>query len=83
MMSLALSDLTKSFKVWPEAEDKNIFPIFAPNDLPLDYIGDVPDFKYFKDISLFDYNKYVNTFAKGTWSLRKECLLRIRRSGLN
>lgn len=70
MMPLALSDLTKSFKV----EDKNIFPIFAPNDLPLDYIGDVPDFKYFKDISLFDYNKYVKTFAKGSWSLRKESI---------
>jgi hypothetical protein len=60
MMPIALSKLANAFKVLSKA----VFPIFAANDLPLDFIGNVPDFKYFKDISKQDYTDYVHSFDK-------------------
>jgi hypothetical protein len=54
MLPLALSKLASSFNV----SSKSLFPIFAVNDLPLNYIGSVPDKKYFKDITLSEYIAY-------------------------
>jgi hypothetical protein len=58
MMPLSLKQLTQSFKV----DNKDLFPIFAANDLSLNYVGNVPNKSYFKDISESDYNNYVNSF---------------------
>lgn len=60
MMPIALSKLTSAFKVI----SKDVFTIFAANDLPLDFIGNVPDMNYFKDISNDDYTHYVRSFDK-------------------
>jgi hypothetical protein len=55
----SLSKLSKSFKV---DNEKTIFPIFFVKENNLDYEGEVPDIKYFKDISKNDYNKYKSSF---------------------
>ena len=58
ILPVKLKDLATSFNVL----SKGIFPIYAANDLPLDYVGAVPAFKYFEGISLGEYIKYVATF---------------------
>jgi hypothetical protein len=72
LLPVALSALATSFKVL----SKGIFPIFAANDLPLDYVGSVPAFKYFENISILEYIKYVATFnmqhGKQNWSLKEQ-----------
>lgn len=86
MLPLALSKLATSFNV----SSKSIFPIFAPNDLPLNYIGSVPDKQYFKDITRSEYIAYSSNtlFSKYiydrklnkwgwkniNWSLREESI---------
>ena len=58
ILPVALAALATSFNVL----NKGIFPIFAANDLPLDYVGPVPAFKYFEGISMGEYIKYVASF---------------------
>src|ERR1700761_6376197 len=55
----SLMKLCKSFKV---EIAKSIFPHFFVNENNLDYIGPVPDFKYFKNISKEDYLDYCRQF---------------------
>jgi|SRR5882762_155967 len=56
----SLSRLTKNFKV---ENLKTIFPYFFVNENNLDYIGNVPDFKFFGNkTDLTDYNEYKSTF---------------------
>jgi hypothetical protein len=47
LIPVSLKDLGKNFNV----ENKGLFPLFFVNnpEIPLDYIGDVPDFKYFNE----------------------------------
>jgi DNA polymerase type B, organellar and viral len=51
--------LCKSFKV---ENSKSIFPHFFVNENNLNYIGEVPEFKYFDKIKLADYNNYKANF---------------------
>jgi DNA polymerase type B, organellar and viral len=56
----SLSDLTKGFRV---STLKSIFPFLFVNKNNLDYIGEVPQFKYFANkISKIDYNNYISKF---------------------
>ena len=64
----SLDKLAKSFNV---SNKKVIFPIFSVNNYPLDYIGDVPEIKNFKNQS--DYFNYKLKF-KGNWDLKKELI---------
>jgi hypothetical protein len=57
----SLSKLSKSFNI---ENPKSLFPIFFVKENNLDYIGEVPDFKYFKNIKLAEYNKYKASFNK-------------------
>jgi hypothetical protein len=59
MLIVALRNLAKSFGVDTQ---KSIFPHLFVNENNLDYIGEVPDFKYFNNISLNDYNEYKVKF---------------------
>ena len=72
LLPVKLKYLATSFNVL----SKGLFPIFAANDLPLDYVGAVPAFKYFEGISLGEYIKYVATFnlkhGKQNWSLKEQ-----------
>ena len=54
---------------------KSIFPYKFVNENNLDYIGNVPEFKYFDNskIKLADYNNYKSNL-KGQWNLREETI---------
>jgi len=54
-----LRDLAKSFGVNTQ---KSIFPYTFVNENNLDYIGEVPEFKYFDGITINEYNNYKNKF---------------------
>jgi hypothetical protein len=41
---------------------KSFFPHFFVNENNLDYIGEIPDIKYFNNISLDNYNNYKSKF---------------------
>ena len=67
----SLSKLTNGFGV---ETLKSIFPFLFVNENNLDYIGQVPEFKYFDNkINLANYNKYKNNF-NNNWSLRNESI---------
>jgi hypothetical protein len=56
----SLAKLTKGFRV---DTLKSVFPYLFVNENNLEYIGEVPDFKYFDDkINLCEYNNYKNSF---------------------
>jgi hypothetical protein len=59
MLIVSLRKLAKAFGV---INQKGIFPHTFVNENNLDYIGQVPEFKYFDDISLNDYNNYSKQF---------------------
>lgn len=55
----SLAKLCKSFKV---ENSKSIFPHLFVNENNLNYIGEVPNIKYFGKIKLAEYNKYKAQF---------------------
>jgi alkyl sulfatase BDS1-like metallo-beta-lactamase superfamily hydrolase len=56
----SLSKLTKGFGV---ETLKSIFPFLFVNENNLNYIGQVPEFKYFGNkINLSEYNDYISKF---------------------
>jgi hypothetical protein len=55
----SLMKLCKSFRV---ENSKSLFPHSFVNENNLNYIGEVPDFKYFNKITLAEYNKYKANF---------------------
>lgn len=63
----SLKKLAKSFGV----EDKGIFPYSFVNNNNLNYVGPVPEYKYFSGISLETYNNYKTLF-KDNWSMKTE-----------
>lgn len=67
----SLRKLAKSFSV----QNKSIFPYAFVNDnkIDLNYVGNVPDFKYFTDVTLSQY-KYYSTKFTDNWSLKKETI---------
>lgn len=66
----SLMKLCKSFRV---KNEKTIFPHSFVNESNLDYIGPVPDIKYFDNISREDYLEYCKQFDNN-WSLREESI---------
>lgn len=65
----SLAKLAVSFNV----EEKGIFPYSFVNENNLDYIGEVPDFKYFNNITLDQYREYITTVRKN-WNLKIETI---------
>jgi len=68
LLPSSLRKLGNSFKI---ESPKGIFP-FSLTDV--NYKGDVPDIKYFINVSTDDYNKYKNLFIGKIWSFRKEAI---------
>ena len=62
LLPKSLKELSKAFKV----TQKGIFPYAYVNkkDISLDYVGDVPEYKYFESklISYQEYKEYSNRF---------------------
>lgn len=65
-----LRNLAKSFGVDTQ---KSIFPYTFVNENNLNYIGDVPELKYF-DISETEYLNYSNEFEGTSWNLKDETI---------
>jgi hypothetical protein len=59
---LLITSLIKLGKSFGIDTQKSIFPHNFVNENNLDYIGEVPDIKYFDDITLDEYNKYKSNF---------------------
>nr|YP_009649293.1 DNA polymerase family B [Rhizopogon salebrosus]QDA23208.1 DNA polymerase family B [Rhizopogon salebrosus] len=75
ILPASLSKLTKQFSV----DNKGIFPYNFVNDkfntnINLNYIGKVPDFKYFINITIDQYNEYTELFNNKSWSLKEETI---------
>jgi len=66
LLPSSLRKLGKSFNV---NSLKGIFP-YGLSDI--NYIGDVPDIKYFSKINIDEYNKYKDSFNNNIWNFRKE-----------
>lgn len=72
LLNQSLDDLCKSFNV---EVFKGKFPHSFVKPSTLNYIGNTPDYKYWTDISLYDYNKLV----KSDWCLKDECIKYLER----
>ena len=73
MLPSSLDKLSKSFNV---DNGKIIFPIYwllNTLEFNINYIGNVPDIKFFKGISISEYNNYVNE-RNNIWNFKKELL---------
>jgi len=72
LLPSSLKNLAITFKV----DNKDIFPyeFLINTDISLNYIGAVPEFKYFKNISIEEYNKYKEDFINKDWNLRDETI---------
>lgn len=68
-----VAKLAKSFHV----DNKGIFPYDFVTSGNLNYIGDIPDIKYF-NVTSNEYSDYLDSFdtyaAHSTWSLRNETI---------
>jgi hypothetical protein len=59
---ILLTSLFRLCKAFSIKDSKILFPLFFVNENNLDYIGEVPDIKYFDNIDINDYNKYKSKF---------------------
>lgn len=64
----SLDSLTKEFKV---DHEKGVFPYSFVTEKTLNYIGETPDIKFYRNISVSEYNKIYNSKH---WSLKEESL---------
>jgi hypothetical protein len=70
MLIVSLRNLGKVFGVDTQ---KSIFPYNFVSENNLDYIGPVPDFKFFDNITIDEYNKYCEQF-NNNWNLKNESI---------
>lgn len=72
ILTSSLDKLAKQFKV----ENKTIFPYFFVNDenIPLNYVGSVPNLHYFKNLNKIEYDRYVQSYLDSGWDLKKETI---------
>lgn len=73
MMPVSLRKLAKSFGVL----NKSYFPhLFVNDNINFDYVGNVPNFSLFTDITENEYNEYKSLFNNPAmpWSLKNESI---------
>lgn len=72
VLPASLAQLATTFGV----EEKGLYPykFLINTDFMEDYLGDVPDIKFFGNITKEQYNEYCKGFRKGEWSLRDETI---------
>ena len=68
LLPSSLRKLGKSFNI---KSLKGLFP-YALSDI--NYNGNVPDFKYFNNITIDDYNKYKDSFINIKWNFKNEAI---------
>lgn len=72
LLPSSLRKLAKSFNT--EEQYKGTFPILFLDNIKPNYIGPVPDFKYFKDITFEEYQEYLGNYPNNIWSLKDETI---------
>jgi DNA polymerase type B, organellar and viral len=70
---LLLNSLDKLCKSFSVENPKIMFPIFFVNENNLNYIGEVPDIKFFKNINLKNYKNYISSH-NSLWNLKNESI---------
>ena len=70
LLLMGLDKLSKSFKV---TDKKYQFPIFYVNENNLNYVGEVPDIKFFKNTNQNEYTNYKTEF-NSNWNLKNEAI---------
>ena len=53
---------------------KTVFPYTFVNEDNLDYVGEVPEIKFFDNISYDGYNTYSSNFNNKVWSIKDETI---------
>ena len=71
---LILPSSLKKLAINFNVAQKGIYPYKFVNDNTLDYIGNVPEYNYFDNISLEEYNEYYKSFDNNQWSLKDETI---------
>lgn len=72
LLPLSLQKLCEGFNV----ETKAIFPILFPNKNNLEYIGLLPEYKYFNNsLTLLEYETFKKKYINTVWDLKKESIL--------
>jgi len=71
-LKILITSLRKLAKLFAVEVQKSNFPYSFVNENNLDYIGPIPDFKYFDGISSLDYNCYIENY--NIWNLRDEAI---------
>lgn len=71
----SLRSLAENFGA-KNTELKGVFPYRFVNNsnIKLNYVGPIPAFSYFSDISLEEYQKYSEEFINNSWDLRRETI---------
>ena len=72
LLPSSLKKLANNFNV----ESKGTFPYLFVNNpkLKIDYIGKIPEFNSFTNITIEEYNNYCLSFKNNNWDLRKETI---------
>lgn len=71
LLIASLSKVGKSFGVQTL---KTIFPYSFVNENNLNYVGEIPEIKFFDNISYDGYNTYSNNFINKSWSIKDETI---------
>jgi len=66
VLTSSLKNLCKSFNI---ENPKSIFPFHLNN---INYQGVIPDFKFFSNITLLDYNNYKESYKDKIWNFKEE-----------
>lgn len=64
----SLKDACKAFSI---DTPKLLFPVLLDD---INYSGPVPEIKYFPNISIEEYNKYVESFQGKTWNFKEQSI---------
>nr|YP_010691071.1 DNA polymerase family B [Phellinus igniarius]WBU93172.1 DNA polymerase family B [Phellinus igniarius] len=71
LLTSSLAKLSKTFNV---TYTKDMFPHNFVTKENLNYIGTVPEIKFFDNISEVEYNEYKSRFSDNNWSLKIEAI---------
>ena len=65
LLPTSLADLAINFKL----DNKGIFPYTFADVADLDYVGKIPEYKFFDNLTLDEYQEYCKQFDNKQWSL--------------
>jgi hypothetical protein len=73
-LQILLASLRKLALCFNVDTQKNIFPHRFVTEQNLNYIGPVPSYDFFDNITLDDYKEYCTNFHENNWNLREEAI---------